>query len=95
MSDRYFPLFFNCLKNLKSCSASTHRLLQFFRRQTIVGLLRQKEEWVDREKMLLNQLWAALEEKLELKSMWQESKTALDQTKGGKHYFNFIIPCTN
>ncbi|XP_039265846.1 uncharacterized protein LOC120341411 [Styela clava] len=53
----------------------------YLRRRTILGLLRQKEEWIDKEKMLLNQLWAALEEKLEAKAMMQESRTSLDKVK--------------
>ena len=32
--------------------------------------------------MLLNQLWAALEEKLEHKSMLNEAKIALEKIKG-------------
>jgi len=60
------------------------------RRRTIVGLLRQKEEWIDKEKMLLNQLWAALEEKLENKSLLHESRTALDKFKGKN-----LLPCRN
>ena len=34
--------------------------------------------------MLLNQLWAALEEKLENKSQLQESRNELDKLKGKK-----------
>lgn len=56
--------------------------MYFHRRRTILGLLRQKEEWVDKEKMLLNQLWAALEEKLEAKSMLHETRTSVDKVKG-------------
>ena len=32
--------------------------------------------------MLLNQLWAALEEKLENKAMLQEARAALEKVKG-------------
>nr|XP_002128552.1 uncharacterized protein LOC100181668 [Ciona intestinalis] len=53
----------------------------YIRRRTIIGLLRQKEEWIDKEKMLLNQLWAALEEKLENKSMLHESRNSLEKIK--------------
>lgn len=44
--------------------------------------------------MLLNQLWAALEEKLEAKSMMQESRTSLDKVKGKKMPFSewVVIP---
>ena len=48
----------------------------------MLGLLHQKKEWQDKEKMLLNQLWAALEEKLEHKSMLNEAKIALERIKG-------------
>jgi len=56
-----------------------------------VGLLRQREEWNEKEKMLLSQLWAALEEKLESKSMLQESKTTLDKLKGIRYLLIFNI----
>ena len=44
---------------------------------------------MEKEKLLLNQLWAALEEKLESKSMLQESKTTLDKLKGKPGNFSF------
>jgi len=53
----------------------------YVRRSTVLGLLHQKKEWQDKEKMLLNQLWAALEEKLEHKSMLNEAKIALEKIK--------------
>lgn len=38
--------------------------------------------------MLLNQLWAALEEKLESKSMLQEANSTLENLKGKQMDFN-------
>ena len=57
-------------------------LVATYRRSTVLGLLHQKQQWQDKEKMLLNQLWAALEEKLEHKSMLNEAKIALEKIKG-------------
>lgn len=66
---------------LVSVSVLSFLLGVYLRRTTIVNLLREKEAWIDKEKMLLSQLWSALEEKLEIKSSLGDSRTTLDKLK--------------
>lgn len=40
-------------------------------------LLIQKQEWLDKERLLMQQLWAALEEKLDVKKSLQDTKSLL------------------
>lgn len=66
---------------LISVSVLSFLLGVYLRRTTIVNLLREKEAWIDKEKMLLSQLWSALEEKLEVKSSLGDSRKTLDKLK--------------
>ena len=84
----HFDFCWHKINGIQYCQGSS---LIVCRRRTIISLLQQKEEWIDKEKMLLSQLWAALEEKLENKSMLKESRTELDKIKGENRLTHLIF----